>query len=324
MLSDNGKKVLRTFIIAFLAACLVGSIYRSMFSKETINKVLVVKRSTALSPSTDILSKRLTWKEFFINGSYGMSVGLITAGTRGMSLTCNIASIFESFGRAGWWCVGSAMTWLVGTFIHYGLAGSDKINSKRALANIIYADPNYYVVAQPVDINKRSDIDELTTSLANYNVTIGQTINLSFFKNNTLSSRDTDDEHLHSTRVLEWFSSYGHHMSISTDTDGTDLQYTIFNAVSNTTDSMVKRVDMTWATFTGDYESDLGLSELKKDAAYGAYFGDKNSALHSYLLDNRSTKYCLRANQAHEGQYPDLQGEFYMNSYGGIDSQCEM
>lgn len=48
MLSDNGKKKLRTFIIAFLAACLVRSIYRSMFSIETINKVLVVKRSTAL------------------------------------------------------------------------------------------------------------------------------------------------------------------------------------------------------------------------------------------------------------------------------------
>lgn len=61
-------------------------------------------------------------------------------------------------------------------------------------------------------------------------------------------------------------------MRIATDTDGTDLQYTIFNAVSNTTDNMVKRVDMTWATFTGDYESDLGLAELKKDAAYGACF----------------------------------------------------
>lgn len=119
-----------------------------------------------------------------------------------MSPTCNIASIFESFGRACWWCVGSAMTQLVGTFIHYGLAGSDELNSKRVLANIKYADPNYYVVAQPVDINKRRDIDELTTSLANYNVTIGQTINLSFFKNNSLSSRYTDDEYLHSTRVI--------------------------------------------------------------------------------------------------------------------------
>ena len=78
--------------------------------QRAINKVLVVKRSTALSPSIDILSKRLTWKECFINGSYGMSDGLITAGTRGMSLTCNIASIFESFGRECWWCVGSAMT----------------------------------------------------------------------------------------------------------------------------------------------------------------------------------------------------------------------
>lgn len=41
---------------------------------------------------------------------------------------------------------------------------------------------------------------------------------------------------------------------------------------------------------------------------------DNNSELLSYLLDNRYTTYCLRANQALEGQYLDLQGDFYMNS----------
>lgn len=170
-------------------------------------------------------------------------------------------------------------------FVHYGLVNAADINSKRS-AEYLYEYGNYSLGISSIPFNE-------------------------VFGDEWMSKRDANNYDISFNHVVSVTKYY--------TVNGTTTKRESEPGRNNTNQ---KRLDVSWATFTSDYTSYSGDSDVVSAFAKHAYEGDHDGQIHEAMINLRSKKYCGQGDDNNSDGYPIVQGKFYLNQWGGIDNEC--